>query len=184
MKQVEIPYDALKQDFINELSKLGSEGLYQRGILATSKGDYVTARRMRFVSNGLTVYCFTDRGSRKCKQVMANPNVAVVAGFVQIEGVASLRGHPLDDPEFLEIYKESQPNNYETWRAGPTVNNERDLVLIEIAPKRIAMLKYGDPASGIERGLYLLNVARGEAYRLFDVISMKSDPSEAPAYFE
>ena len=50
MKQVEIPYEELEQVFIKELSKLGSEGLYQRGILATSEGDHVTARRMRLIA--------------------------------------------------------------------------------------------------------------------------------------
>ena len=184
MKQVEIPYAELKQEFIKELSKLGSEGLYQRGILATSEGDHVTARRMRFVSNGLTLYCFTDRGSRKYKQIMANPNVAVVAGFVQIEGVASLKGHPFDEPEFIRVYKESLPETYEQWRAGPNVKRERDMVVIEVVPKRIALLRYGDPASGIERGLYLLNVAKEEAYRIIDVVSMQSEPSDAPAYME
>ena len=184
MKQIELPYEELKQDFIKELAKLGSEGLYQRGILATSEGDYVTARRMRFVSNGLTVYCYTDRETRKYKQIRANPNVAIVAGFVQIEGVASLKGHPLNKPEFLNVYKETQPNNYETWRAGQNVHHERDLVLIEVVPKRIAWSRYADPESGVERGLYILNVAKGEAHRIIDIISMQSDPREAPAYLE
>jgi len=184
MKQVEIPYEALKQDFINELSKLGSEGLHQRGILATSDGDYVTARRMRFVSNGLTVYCYTDRGTRKCKQIKANPNVAVVAGFIQIEGVASFKGHPFDETEFLKVYQETQHEAYESWRAGPYVTHERDMVLIEVVPKRIAWSRYADPESGVERGLYILNVAKGEAHRIVDIISMQSDPSEAPAYLE
>ena len=185
MRQIELSYEELKQDFIKELAKLGSEGLYQRGILATSEGDYITARRMRFVSNGLTVYCYTDRGSRKYKQIMVNPNVAVVAGFVQIEGVASLKGHPLDEPEFLKVYKETQPNNYETWRASPNVHHERDLVLIEVAPNRIAMFRFADPASGREEaGIEILNVAKGEAHRIIDVISMQSDPGDAPAYME
>ena len=82
MRQIELDYEELKQDFIEELGKLGSEGLYQRGILATSEDGHVTARRMRIIADGLNLYFYTDRGSRKCDQILANPNVAIVAGFV------------------------------------------------------------------------------------------------------
>jgi general stress protein 26 len=184
MRQVEIPYEELKQEFIKELSKLGSEGLYQRGILATSKGDHVTARRMRLISDGLTIYCYADLGTRKCKQIMANPNVAVVAGFVQIEGVASLKGHPFDEPEFIRAYKESQPEFYEKWSARQPPKHKRNLVVIEVVPKRIALSKYADPASGIEEGLYVLNVEKGKAHRIVDFMSLESGPLDAPAYRE
>jgi len=43
MRQIELSNEALKQEMIKELAKLGSEGLCERGILATSEGDYVTA---------------------------------------------------------------------------------------------------------------------------------------------
>jgi general stress protein 26 len=184
MRQIEISYKELEQDFIEELSKLGSEGLYNRGILATTKGDHVTARRMRLVSKGLTLYFITDRGSRKCIQIMANPKVAVVAGFMQIEGVASLKGHPFDEPVFLEAYQESQSDNYEQWRAGQYVTRERDMVLIEVIPERISLFRYADPESGIERGNYVLNASKKKAHRIIDMISMQSDPSGAPAYRE
>jgi len=180
MRQIELPYEELKQDFIKELAKLGSEGLYERGILATSDENHVTARRMRLVSNSLTIYCWTARNSRKHKQIIANPNVAVVAGFVQIEGVASVKGHPKDEPEFLKVYKETQPSNYERevshW-------NQMDYILIEIAPKRIALFKYADLASGrTESGLDILNIVKGEAYSIFGLDHMNADHSDAPAY--
>ena len=185
MRQIEISYEELKQDFIKELAKLGSEGLYQRGILATSGGDYVTARRMWLVPDGLTIYCYTDRGTRKIKQIMANTNVAVVAGFIQIEGVASIEGHPLheDNANFIKAFMNNQPDKYEIEKRT-FQNPDRDVVLIKIEPKRIALFKRADPASGIERGLYVLNVAKGEAHRIIDVFSMQSDPNDAPAYRE
>jgi general stress protein 26 len=184
MRQIELDYEEQKQNFIEELGKLGSEGLYQRGILATSEDGHVTARRMRIIADGLKLYFVTDRGTRKCDQILANPNVAVVAGFVQIEGVASLKGHPFDEPDFIKAYKATQPDFYEKWRSGTNVTRERDLVVIEISPNRIALFKYGDPASGTERGIYVLNVAKKEAHRLVDFISVESRPSGAPAYKE
>ena len=183
MRQIELSYEELKQEFINELAKLGNEGLYQRGILATSEGDQVTARRMWLIPDGLTLYCHTDGTTRKCKQINANPNVAVVAGFLQIEGVASVRGHPLakGNTDFIEAFKESQPEKYESYKSNYQ-NLERDLVLIKIEPKRIAMFKYTDPSSGIERGLHILNVAKEEAHRVVGIVKKDSDPKGAPAY--
>ncbi|UCE38997.1 MAG: hypothetical protein JSW00_07185 [Thermoplasmata archaeon] len=185
MKQIEISYEELEQDFIKELGKLGSEGLYRRGILATSEGDHVTARRMHFISNGLTLYCYTIRGTRKCKQIMANPNVAVVAGFVQYEGVASVKGHPLDEEnaDFIKAFKENQPEKYEREKRI-FQNPDLDWVVIKVEPKRIALRKLADPASGIEEGIYILNVAKREAYGAIDSGSEHSDPNGAPAYWE
>lgn len=44
---------------------------------------------------------------------MANPYEAIVAGNLQIEGVALLKGHPLDEENtvFIETYKETRPDN-------------------------------------------------------------------------
>lgn len=182
MKQVELEYQELKKIMVDELSKLGTEGLYQRAILATSANDQVSARRMWFVPDNLTLYCYTDRGTRKVQQIESNPNIAVVAGFVQVEGTASLKKHPFDESEFLNLYEEKYPEKYDNWRSQPNVTRERDLVLIEVKPRRIAMFHYGDPVLGIARGLYVLNVEKGTAHRIIDVISMESRPSEAPAY--
>ena len=182
MKQVEMSYEELEKQMIEELSKLGTEGLYQRGILATSVNDYVTARRMRIIPDGLTLYGVTDRGLRKAQQIMANPNVAVVVGFVQIEGTASLKGHPFDESEYIKAYKKTIPETYEQWRAGSNVTRERDMVVIEIVPKRISLWRYADPSSGIERGLYILNVEKRQAHKTTDAISINSDPNDAPAY--
>lgn len=187
MRQIELSYEELEKDFIKELAKLGSEGPYKRGILATSEGDHVTARRMWLVPDGLTIYCYTFRGSRKCKQILANPNVAVVAGFVQIEGVASLKGHPLDEEnaDYIKAFKENQPEKYESYKSNSNFQNpDLDLVVIKVEPKRIALRKFADPASGIEEGIYILNVAKGEAYGAIDSGSEHSDPDGAPAYWE
>ena len=75
-----------------------------------------------------------------------------------------MKGHPTDEPEFLELIRKKLPHRYENlvknWSAAS------DRVVIEIVPKRIALFKYADPAVGIERGLYILNVDERKAYRL------------------
>ncbi len=180
MKQVEVPYEKIEQEFIKELQKLGSEGLYKRGILATSEEGYVTARRMRFIPSGLTLYCLTTRNMRKCDQIKANPSVAVVAGFVQYEGDASLEGHPLDkgNEEYIRAYKENQPDAYERYKHN-FVDPDFDMELIKVVPKRISLRNYR-PDDGID----ILDVAEGKAYRISDLTRVKEDHSDAPAYIE
>jgi len=164
MDQVEIPYEELEKEFIAELSELGSEDLgSERGVLATSQDDYVTARRMRLLSDGLTLYGWTLRSYRKVEQIIANPNVSVVVEYIQIDGVGSVKGHPTDEPEFLELIRRKLPHRYDNlvkrWRT------KGDRVVIEIIPKRIAILKYADPEARIDGGLYVLNVDERKAYR-------------------
>ena len=116
---------------------------------------------------------------------MANPNVAVVAGFVQYEGVASVKGHPLDEEnaDFIKAFKENEPEKYEREKSI-FKNPNLDLVVIKVEPKRIALRKLADPASGIEGGIYILNVTKGEAHGAIDSGSEHSDPNGAPAYWE
>ena len=46
MREEEIPYNVLESQILDELAKLGTPGLYERGILATCVDNYVTARRL------------------------------------------------------------------------------------------------------------------------------------------
>ena len=56
MGQVELDYETLEQEFITALAELGAEDLHsERGVVATSKNDIVSARRMRLLSEGLTL---------------------------------------------------------------------------------------------------------------------------------
>jgi len=164
MKQVELPYEELEQEFLKELANLGSEDLgSERGVLATSKDDHVTARRMRLMLDGLNMYGWTDSNSRKVEQIRANPRVAVVVEYIQIDGIASVKGHPTEEPEFLELLRKKLPHRYDNlvkrWR---TIS---DRAVIEITPRRIALIKYADAEARIEGGLYVLNIDERKAYR-------------------
>ena len=101
MRKDSFKYEKMEQEMIKELAKLGSAGISQRGVLSTSENNHVTSRRMRFIPDGLKLYGWTTKHTRKHKQILANPNVAVVVGFIQIDGVASLKKHPMDEPDFL-----------------------------------------------------------------------------------
>lgn len=181
MSQVKISYEELEQEFLKELAELGSEDLgTERGVLTTSKDDNVTARRMRLLSDGFTLYGWTNRYSRKSEQIMANPKVSVVVEYIQLDGVASVKGHPTDEPEFLELIRKKLPHRYENLVKNWSMAS--NTVVIKIVPNRIALWKYADPEAGIEEGIYVLNVAKEEAYRID--YRMQSDTSSAPAYWE
>lgn len=168
MKQVELPYEELEQEFLKKLANLGSEDFgSERGVVATSKDDHVTARRMRLLSDGLTIYGWTLRSHRKVEQILANPNVSVVVEYMQIDGIGSVKGHPTDEPKFLELIRKKLPHRYDNMvKRWKTLS---DRVVIEIMPKRIALSKYADPAAGIEQGVYVLNVDERKAYR-FEIL--------------
>lgn len=190
MSQIELSYDDLKQKMISEFQK------HDHGILATSDRGYVTARKVRLVADGLTVYCFTDRRSKKYQQMKANPNVAIAADNIQIEGVATLKGHPLDEENavFLKAYREMRPEAYErsSRRHFP---NRPDGRVVEITPRRVMFwsLTESDVARNVqasvqsedamrkdlakENYMEILDVAKGEAHRV-----MVSSLTEAPAY--
>ena len=180
MSQIEISYDELEQEFIKELVDLGREDVgSERGILATSQDNYVTSRRMRLLSDGLTLYAWSNPYMRKSEQIQANPKVSVVVEYIQMDGIASVKGHQTDEPEFLELIRKKLPARYESLVKNWSEKSDR--VVIEIVPKRIAIWKYDDPASGIVGGLYVLNVDERKAYRIpYD--SINANQRDAPAY--
>ena len=150
MSQIELSYEDLKQEMIREIKK------HEFGFLATSDGDFVTVREIRCVPSGLTIYCFTNRNSRKYKQIITNPNVAIAYGNhrvpnrgLQMEGVVSLKGHPLDEENiiFLKAYQETQPEAYERSMRRHFVRTRPDLRVIEVVPRKISMFVQGDTAS-------------------------------------
>ena len=67
---------------------------------------------------------------------------------IQVEGVASLRGHPLDEPVFLEAYRETQPKAYERSAKRPFIRTRPDLRVIEVVPRRITLMVQGETAAG------------------------------------
>jgi uncharacterized pyridoxamine 5'-phosphate oxidase family protein len=151
-----LPYEPIKQKVIEQLQK------NWHGVLATAEGKHVTAREMMLIYDGLKISCFTAINMRKYKQIQANNNVAIAVDNIQIDGVATLKGHP-GEPEnagFLKAFEESQPNIYEIFRDS-CHNPEVPFRMIEIMPKRIA-LYYGYPDRHME--ILIIDEQRGFRY--------------------
>ncbi|HEY41803.1 MAG TPA: pyridoxamine 5'-phosphate oxidase family protein [Dehalococcoidia bacterium] len=166
MSQTELSYEELKQEIIEELRQ------HRTGVLATSDGNNVTARSVLLFSDGLTIYCFTDKDSRKFKQMSVNPNVSVAAGTLQIDGIATLKGHLLDEENvrFIELHKEQNP---EYFKITETFFFPRQSTrVIEITPKRIGKWMHGE-------GVDILNISTGKAHKIG-----WGDLDQSPAYYE
>jgi len=123
-----------KDDVITALEK------ESKIVLATCANNRVTIRIMSHVNDGLDVYFQTGEFYLKTQQIKANPNVAFSFGTYEIEGVAEVLGHPMDDSNrlFIEKCKVKHPNAVERW------SNVPDQVVIKIKPKLARQWRYVD----------------------------------------
>lgn len=140
-------------------------------VLATSKDDNVRAGTMGYASDALDIYCFSGVKTRKYTQIIANPNVAVVIGNLQIEGTASLGKHPFDEPEFLDIYREAYPEQFEI-HSKRYFEASEDMRVIKITPAKITAFIPEDPAI-----LQILDVENKKVH-----IINAHDPEDTPVY--
>ena len=159
MSQIELPYDELKQEMIKELEK------HKELILSTSQAEKVTSRTMRCITDGLTIYCQTANKSRKYIQMTANPNVALASGNLQVEGVAKLKGRPIDEENisYLKVLKEKVPEAYAIWSERGHFQNPAQRV-IEISPHRMAL--YKGAVSPLDTGILILDIWKEKAFKI------------------
>lgn len=131
---MEIEYTILEQESIRFLDD------HKILILATSANDRVTARSMSCMNIGLNIYFQTDKRSIKYEQIKQNPQVALCAGNVQIEGMAKIGNHSLgySNREFIELYKISHPDAFKTY------SHLENTVVIKVEPTLITLWKYSD----------------------------------------
>lgn len=172
MSQTELSYEELRENVTEELQK------HIHGVLATSEGNFVTAREMGLIYDGLTIFSFTAKDSRKYKQIAVNSNVAITARNIQIEGTATLKGHPLDEENTnsINVFQKTQPEVYEV--SNKLHFHRQDMRLIEIIPRKIS--KYTNDIES-KTGAYLdiLNIPEKKAHRV-----KSTELLESPAYNE
>ncbi|WFA08941.1 pyridoxamine 5'-phosphate oxidase family protein [Tissierella sp. Yu-01] len=60
-------------------------------------------------------YFQTDKKSRKYEQLKNNVNIALCIDNIQIEGVCKELGHPLDNPEFCELFLNYFKGSYDAY---------------------------------------------------------------------
>ena len=126
-------------------------------VLATCLGERVTARTMSHVNIGMDIFFQTDKRFLKVEQMVTNPKVALCVGNLQIEGIAELRGHPIDEEsiEFTSLYKKKHPHSFDTYA------NIKHEIVVKVMPSLITLWKYvaGKPCRDY------LNISEKIAYR-------------------
>jgi general stress protein 26 len=122
----ELNYREKKEDLIRFLESEESETM----VLATSHNDRCLARNVLVASDGLDLYFFTWKHSRKSMQIRKNPKVALCKDRVQIEGVAEILGGLLDEKtkKFADIIRGKFPQAIEKWERRP------GMIIIRIKP--------------------------------------------------
>ena len=160
MSQYEVSYSKLKKEIEDELANI------RLGFLATSENDYVRNGAVFMVSDGLTIYVFTFLKSRKYQHMKANPNVGFSVSTLQIEGIASLKGHPIDEPEFLEVYRKNQPDAYEKRKETYFSNSQPDVRVVKIIPTRICRYKWSQKYKTPDSCYEVLDIINEKAYSI------------------
>ncbi len=113
-------------------------GQGRKMVLSTSLSDYVTSRMMSVVQRDGIFYFQTDKEMHKYKQLSGNPHVALCIENIQIEGLCSETGCPLEDAEFCRLYEECFPGSFQRYSA---LEKER---LFAVTPLRVERWLYLD----------------------------------------
>jgi len=124
-------------------------------VLATSQDDKVTARTVNPVSVGTALYFGTSRKSTKFRQLTANPNVALAAGYMQIEATAAPCTPEGEGNGFAEKYNVKFPHLASAY--PPT----EDDVWVKCVPTKITLFKYIDGGC-----CDVLDLVENKAYRI------------------
>ncbi len=129
---MEIDFEELKREAVGAIEKNGIM------VLATCADDRVTARAVSCVSNGLLIYFQTGSDLLKFRQIKENPNVALCAGNMQIEGRAIIRSQSLSENDFIEKYKIKHRSAFERY------SSMKKSFVVEVEPALITFWKYLD----------------------------------------
>jgi uncharacterized pyridoxamine 5'-phosphate oxidase family protein len=99
-------------------------------VLATSSHDDVMARSVLVFNDGLDIYFFTWRYSRKYFQIERNNRVSLCKDKIEIEGTAEVLGLMNDEKnkKILEFLRKKQPGAIERWE------NKSNMVIMRIVP--------------------------------------------------
>lgn len=113
-------------------------GVAKKMVLATSKDDKVTARMMSCIIFDSSFYFQTDKKFLKYEQICANPQVALCIDNIQVEGMSTIWGHPLDkcNAFFRTAFELNYKGSFDSYT---TLTDE---VLLKVNPTKITLWEY------------------------------------------
>jgi len=143
--------------------------------LATCADNRVTTRSMSHVNDDLTVYFQTGEYYLKTQQIKSNPRVALSVGGYELEGIAEIIGHPMDEANkfFIEKYKNKHPNYAGRWSKIPN----QIVVRVEIMRARQWRYIDGKPVIAIKHfNIPHIQENTFDSYRFIqDVVTQNAD---------
>ena len=117
-------------------------------VIAASLNDRVTARAVRYASEGLTVIFATLANLKKVAQIKTNPKVALCLNNASIEGTAETFSQQEEEGKKLaEIIKKKHPGYLEWWYARTPVEQ---VVYVKVTSTLIVSYVYKDETPFIE----------------------------------
>lgn len=98
--------------------------------LASSVDNHVMVRNVSCLIYDEAIYFKTDKNFRKTKQLYENPRVALCVGGIQVEGIATIKGLVVDEPErkFEKLYQKY------LWGSYNAYSHEDTEILVEVKP--------------------------------------------------
>lgn len=149
-------------DFENQFAAFLNEfGRRKQMVLSTSLNDQVTSRMMSVIQKDGNFYFQTDKTFRKYNQLIQNKNIALCIDNIQIEGICTELGHPLEDSAFSTLYKECFSGSFEKYSS---LGNE---VLFMVTPLYVERWIYRNGVPFVET----FNVVKKE-YHLYEYKSV------------
>lgn len=123
---------------------LAEFGQGRKMVLSTSENDRVSSRMMSVVLIEGIFYFQTDTELRKYHQLSINPNVALCIDNIQIEGICSEVGRPLEHDGFCNTFQKCFKGSFDAYSA---LKHER---LFAVKPVWIERWKYIDSVPHVE----------------------------------
>lgn len=93
-------------------AKLGEAKLM---VLSTAAQERVSSRMMSIIIAEGKFYFQTDRRLRKYRQLCENPNIALCADNVQIEGTCTELGSPMENESFAALFEKNFQSSYNAY---------------------------------------------------------------------
>jgi len=157
MREFELNYNDLKGEIL-ELLKNASNI-----IVATCANQRVTARIVTCINQELNIQFWTYTESQKYQQIVANPHVALCFEHMQIEGIATIKGHPQaeENAKHLTIFQNQYPLVVEKWAFLP------NMVVIEVIPTLFSLYRQPQTTNVPRDCIDVLDVRHSKAYRTY-----------------
>jgi general stress protein 26 len=92
-------------------------------VLGTVANEKVITRSVLIINNGLDLFFFTWKNSRKIKQIEINKNVSICKDKIEIEGEAKILGlmTSKENRNVLEMIRRKHPDSVKKWELKPNM---------------------------------------------------------------